>query len=166
MYFVQGEIKGVVYCPNPRVAAVNTVKTILEIGGQKLNTPPDSLDGLIVVETVRHHLDVLVSHWYDQRAVTPFDDFIQEVLDGQNIVFGPNKLYGRYPTNYILRYETLDYEWDNMCVNAGIRESKIKRTLSSRPKNIKWETLFSYRLRRTVCERYKDEMERLGYGVH
>jgi len=164
LYFVRGENKGVVYCPNPRVAGVNTIRTILELGGQKLDVIPDGK--LLIVETVRHHLDVLVSHWYSNDAKTPFNDFVKEILDGKNEVFGPQTLYGRHPTNYILRYETLDYEWDNLCVNAGLRPCKITRTLSARPKNIKWQNLFSYHMRVAVCNRYKDEMERLGYGVH
>lgn len=167
-YHIEGEKKHVVYCANPRTGSTALASTLMNMGaqqenghhGQPLSVPPDAL----VVETVRHHCDVLVSYWYQKASAHQFEDFVDMVLAGEVAWLNPNAFYDKFDTNYILRYETLQYEFDNLCLNAGLPETKLLVKPSKRPRNMKWGTMFPTRLLNKVFDRYGEELERLGYG--
>ena len=124
-------------------------------------------DNALIVETVRHHCDVIVSWWMWRNSTACFAKFVRLILDGHHPALRPDAFYNHFPmSNYILRYETLEFEWETLCCNAGLEYRKLIVKPSKRPKELKWQDIFPYNLRNEVCERYKDEMERLGYGSH
>lgn len=169
-YSIQGSEHPVVFCANPRTGSTALANTLLSMGavkeGEHHDPPTEVREGTLVVETVRHHCDVFVSWWFWRNSSISFPKFVRMVMDGQHPMLRPNQLYGRFDSNYILRYETLDFEWETLCVSAGLDHQKIERsTNTKRPKNIKWDLLFPFDLRRQVYKMYGEEMERLGYGT-
>lgn len=168
-YQIAGEKYPVVFCMNPRTASTAMRDTLLEMGaeedGQHHDPPSHIPEGALVVQTVRHHCDVIVSYWMWRVSGTPFPKFVSGILNGQHRWLRPDGFYNRFKTNYILRYDTIDYEWENLLLNAGLPEVKLKRgTNTKRPRGIKWNTLFTPDLYDKVAARYKDEMELYGYG--
>lgn len=170
-YIIEGEKHPVIYCANYRVASSAVRDTILEMGGRKMrpgaqhHDPPEELPkGALIVETVRDHLDVIESMWYFHDLPvhdTPWGEYVEKVLEGKHEYLTAEKMYGRFPTNYILRYETLDFEWKTLCVNAGLEETPLRTT----PRTLKGAELWTYKLRKQVHDCYAEEREELGYGI-
>jgi len=169
-YFIQGKDYPVVYCCNYRVGSTAVGTTILEMGGNKIgehHDPPVLTQwDTLIVESVRHHCDVLVSWWYWRCSSTPFEEFIKNVLDGKHSFLKPVTLYSKFNSNYILRYESLENEWATLCNTAGLEFRPLIRSKSKRPKGIKWQSLYTPKIKSMIVDSYKDEMEKLGYGIN
>lgn len=167
-YLIYGEEYPVVFLANVRTGSTAVRNALLEAGaeqqGEHHSSPNKVPDCSLIVQTVRHHCDVLVSYWYSKSSGNKFDDFVELVLDGQHPILRPTGFYSHWSTNYILRYETLDYEWENLCLCAGIPYVPLQRTKTKRPKNINWKLMFKPRLYDKVAARYQKEMELYGYG--
>lgn len=169
-YLIYGEKYPVVFLANPRTGSTSIREALLEHGaeqhGQHHSTPDMIPKDALVVQTVRHHCDVLVSYWYKSASGHPFHKFVNMVLDGHHRWLRADGFYSRWGDipNYILRYDTLDYEWANLCLCAGLPDIKLQRTHTKRPVGIKWNLLFTPDLYDKVATRYKDEMELYGYG--
>lgn len=172
-YFIQGKEYQVVFLANPRTGSTAIRQVLLENGaghyGGHHSTPKseDVQDNALVVQTVRHHCDILVSYWYKAQRSVPFDEFVDSVLDGDNGWLSSKNFYSTWEVapNYVLRYENLDFEFANLCGIAGLPDMKIPRTSSRRPKNVTWQSMFTTGLRDKVFERYGTEMEKYGYGL-
>lgn len=169
-YFIQGAEYPVIFLANPRTASTSIGEALLSMGAQlegNHHAPPAEIpEGTILAQTIRHHCDVLVSFWYKGGRGIPLDKYVQMVLDGGHRYLGPDNFYSHWSCepNFILRYETLDYEWQNFCLITGLPEVPLVQTPTNRPPNIKWQSLFAPRLLNAVLERYREEMEELGYG--
>lgn len=169
-YTIQGSKHPVVFCANPRTGSTATANTLLSMGATKQgehHDPPETLEPeTLVVETVRHHCDVFVSWWFWRNSSMAFPKFVRTIMNNEHGLLRAKRLYGRFDSNYILRYETLDFEWQVLCENAGLEQTKIERSSNTkRPKNIKWQTLFPFSLKKEVYDMYGEEMEELGYGT-
>ena len=169
-YLIEGGKCRVVFFANPRTGSTAISNVLLENGGKKYGDHHACLDwkprDTLFFHTVRHHCDVLVSYWYKSQAGVPFDRFVNTVLDGKNGWLKPNGFYCNWSVqpNFVLRYENLDFEFANLCGIAGLPQMKIPRTPTRRPEGTKWQPLFTTELRDKVFDRYKDEMEKYGYG--
>ncbi len=181
-YLIHGTKHPVVYCANYRTGSTAMAMTLLEMGAENLGKHHDPPvveaqegnclvkkipDNALIVEAVRHHCDVIVSWWMSKATMSCLPKFIRMVLDGCHPALSAIAFYNRFPmSNYILRYETLEFEWETLCCNAGLEYRPLLVKPSKRPKDVKWQNVFPHTLRHEVCERYKDEMERLGYGCY
>lgn len=172
-YTIEGTRHRVVYCANYRVGSTATAATLTAMGAERLYhhhalpEPTDINRNTLVVQTVRHHCDVIVSYWYKKARGHEFPDFVNLVLDGQHPTLRADAFFDRYPmANYILRYENLQFEFDTLCLNAGLPETEIHRSPSHRPPELKWQDMFTQEMKRKMRDRYGEEMERLGYGCN
>lgn len=167
-YLIQGKKHPLIYCANYRVGSTSTQATLMEMGASKLGQhhhPPGDVPGdAVVAETVRHHCDVIVSWWCWRNSTTPFPKFVNMVLEGKHSALDPYAFYGKFPTNYIMRYESLSIDWPMLCHYVGLDFKRLKPTPTKRPNDLNWRSVFPHHLKEKVCERYKDEMERFGYG--
>lgn len=171
-YLIHGEKHPVIFLANYRTASTSIAKAIMDAGGEQLGshhdpvTPEQIPDNALVVHTVRHHCDVLVSYWYKKASQTPFPEFVKRVVDGHHLYFRPEGFYNHWPVkpNYVLRYETLKFEWEVLCLNAGLPNRTLVHSNSKRPQSIKWQLLFTPTLFDLVSKQYKQEMEEYGYG--
>ena len=171
-YLIEGTKHRVIYCANYRVGSTATAEVLMEMGATKIGEHHDrpQLSDLtpdtIVVETVRHHCDVMVSWWFWRNSRIPLTKLVRYVLDGHHGALQPDAFYNRYVSNYSLRYETLDFEWEVLCLNAGLEHKSLPRKETKRTDGVTWQSLFPYELCEEVGERYKDEMERLGFSTN
>lgn len=170
-YIIEGTEYPVVYIANYRVGSTATAATLMDMGARQVNHHhglPD-LDDLIpsalIVQTVRHHCDALVSYWFKLGQRWPLEDLVKRVLNGDDEFFKPTGFYNRYPCNYVLRYETLQYEFDNLCLNAGLPITKLKVDPSKRPPNKAWQEVMFYHLAERVYKAFKEEMDFCGYSI-
>lgn len=168
-YLINGTKFPVVFLANPRTGSTSIRNAILGHGGKQIDEHHDCPEfipaGHLLVHTVRHHCDVLVSYWYKAQRSVPFNDFVDSVLDGQNGWLWPNDFYNHWDhqPNYLLRYETLDHGWTELCLFAGLPDIKLERTKTKRPLDRTWQSLFTKELYEKVVNRYKEEMERYSY---
>lgn len=170
-YFIQGEHFPVVYCANKRVGSTAISNTLQELGAEKITQDHhDGLNGFavpsnsLIVETVRHHCDVIVSFWYKSQQGRTLEDFVELILDGKYEHLDPEGFYNKFGSNYIMRYESIQHEFDNLCITAGLPVTELLVTKSNRPKGLTWDKVMGQHLVDKVCKRYKHEMELYGYG--
>lgn len=170
-YLIEGENHPVVYCSNYRVGSTATADTLTSMGAVQLERHHKLPDGLpenaMVVQTVRNHFDVIASFYYkDDYLCGDFEDYVYMILDGEHPYLEPDAFYKRFGEwDYILSYNTLQLEFDTMCMYAGLPCTEIKRSKTRRPASKRWQDLFTTSLRDKVAERYGEELERIGYGV-
>ncbi len=168
-YLIEGHKCPVVFLANPRTGSTSISNALMEMGASKQgkhHSPASEIPFYsLVVHTVRHPCDLFVSMWYKSHTGTPFSEYIDEVINGSVCWFHPN-LFNKWPDkpNYVLRYETLQYEFEVLCYAAGLSPVKLKRTPSRRPSGIKWQNMFSGKLFDKVYKRFQEEMEEYGYG--
>ena len=171
-YLIEGTKHRVIYCANYRVGSTATAEALMEMGATKIGEHHDRpqlsdiTSDTIVVETVRHHCDVMVSWWFWRNSRIPLTKMVRYVLDGHHGALRPDSFYNRYVSNYLLQYETLDFEWEVLCLNAGLKPKPLPRKETKRTDGVTWQSLFPYELREEVGERYGDEMERLGFNMN
>jgi hypothetical protein len=160
-YKIEGPKGTLVYCANYRTGSKSTGKTILEMGGTLVGShhSPLASDGL-VVETVRHHCDVIVSWWYKIGRRKTIEAFIEEILDGTNPFLDSHSFYNKFPSNYVIRYPALEVEFQCAMNLVGLEPPKIHRT-KPRPDS-KWQRVIPGTLQTKVLDRYEHEIERLG----
>jgi hypothetical protein len=170
-YLIEGKNHRVIYCANYRVGSGATAEALMEMGATKLgehHDPPEPwyvTPDTIVVETVRHHCDVMVSWWFWRNSRISLTKLVRYVLDGHHGALQSDAFYNRYDSNYLLQYATLDFEWEVLCLNAGIEHRPLPVKETKRTDGVKWESLVPYELREEVEERYGDEMARLGFST-
>lgn len=171
-YIFEGKNHVLVYLANYRVGSVATANTILNMGGTQHNAHHGLLDVIpndaVVVQTVRNHFDVLISFWCKDGCKISFDDYVQIVLDGNHEYLQPDAFYERYGEwNYIMQYDTLQHEWDQICLLCGIPQIGLDPNpkKKARPKTRTIKSLFDSHLTSIVTKRYGKELERIGYGV-
>ena len=171
-YFIQGEKRPVIFLANYRTASTSTAKALLDNGAEQWGQHHDPVsadqipENALVVHTVRHHCDVLVSYWYKKASQMAFKDFVEKVLQGCHLYLKPSGFYNHWPVkpNYVLRFETLKLEWETLCLSAGLPDIKLEGSNSKRPQAINWQLLFTPTLFDKVFEIFKTEMEEYGYG--
>lgn len=167
-YHIEGSNRPVVYCANPRTGSTATGVTILNMGGYsdgQHHCPPVQVpENAIVAQTIRHHCDVIVSFWYKGGAGVPLEEYVDLILSGGHHYLGAHAFYKTFDAPYLLRYETLQFEFDTLCEIAGIKCTTLTVAPTKRPKGMKWRNLFTTNLFNKVYSRYAEEMETLGYG--
>ncbi len=173
-YLIEGENHPVVYCSNYRTASVSTAMTLLDMGAIQIgdpkkshHAPPCNLpENTIVVQTVRNHFDVIASFYYKDKEPCDFEDYVNVILDNEHPFLDPYAFYSRFGKwDYILNYNTLQFEFDTLCLAAGLPCTQIKKARTTRSPRHRWQDLFTTSLRDKVAERYGEELEKIGYGV-
>jgi hypothetical protein len=170
-YFIQGSRHPVVFLANPRTgsnAVANALQTMGGVAiGEHHEEPDDYPDDALIVHTVRNHLDVLISYWIRKAKGYTFPEFIDIVISGEHPRFPPLMLYNNWNVkpNFILKYETLDYEFSNLCVCAGLPDIQLVRSKNSvRAPEQTIENMFTSDLMKKIINYYGTEMGELGYG--
>lgn len=171
-YLLEGTKHRIIYCANYRVGSTATAEALMEMGARKLGNhhdppePDDVTPDTVIVETVRHHCDVMVSWWFWRNSRIPFPKFVRYVLDGYHGALRSDAFYSRFDSNYILQYKSLEFGWEILCLNAGIEYKPLPVKPTKRTDGVTWQTLFPYDLRGEVCERYVDEMQKFGFSMN
>ena len=99
-YLIHGKKHAVVYLANYRVGSTATAKAILDMGGMKIGDHHQGIPVLVhkdvlVVETVRHHCDVMVSWWFWRNSRMAFPKFVRLILDGHHGYNGGHRQHDR-----------------------------------------------------------------------
>ena len=169
-YLIQGEHYPVVFLANPRTGSTAIAKTLMAMGAEKIgehhDEPDEYPEDALIVHTVRNHLDAIISYWAKRASGHKFADFIDIIVSGKQPYFPPVMLYGwSVKPNFPLKYETLEYEFANLCVCAGLPEVELERTENTaRSQDMSIENMFTGDLMRKITNYYGAEMEELGYG--
>lgn len=170
-YLIEGEHKVLVYCANYRVGSVATGNTLINMGaiqqGGHHGTPDVLPPGSVVAQTVRSHFDVIVSFWFkdNHHCLT---EYVEMILDGHHRFLRPDGFYSRFPWDFVMMYNTLQHEFDQLCLYVGLPQTTLDagpRNKSTKPTEVKAESLFSDRLKQKVIDRYGHELEKIGYGI-
>ena len=171
-YLAFGEHHTIVFLANPRTASTTIGEVLVGLGGWQQGGHHDDAqvipENALIVQTVRHHCDVLASYWFKGQQGVSLETFVETVLTGQHGWFRDTGFYNHWDCepNYTLRYETLDKDWFNLCSYAGLYHIRLPRTRTHRPLNLTWQELFPVSLRDKVMTHYKTEMEEYGYGCN
>lgn len=167
-YIIEGTDYPVVYIANYRVGSTATAATLLDMGAEQVNhhhgLPTQVPEGSLVVQTVRHHCDVITSLWYKMGQRIPIKDLVNSILNDENEYLKGSGFYNRFDCNYVMRYEILQYEFDILCLTAGLPETTLKHKPSQRPASARWKDVIDARTAEQIYSHYKTEMDHYGYG--
>lgn len=170
-YIIEGTEYPVIYIANYRVGSTATAATLMDMGARQVNHHhglPSLEDAYIpsalTVQTVRHHADVITSLWFKQGMRCEIEELIDNILAGENDYLRPHTFYDRYPCNFPLRYENLQFEFDNLCVIAGLPETTLKVKPSQRPAKHDWREVINNVQAERIYSHYQKEMDHYGYG--
>jgi hypothetical protein len=169
-YVIYGENCPIVFLANPRTGSTSIRNAIIQYGaeqqGQHHDPPTDIPKGAKVIQTIRHHCDVLVSFWYKAQRGNTLEQFIFKVIDGKYRWLRSEGFYNHWPVHIDvnMNYETLSSDWSKVCDMAGLPNIQLIPTYSKRPKKIHWSLLFTPELYNRVYDHYKEEMEKYNYG--
>ena len=138
------------------------------MGAEQINNhhglPNETPEGALVVQSVRHHCDVIASMWYKIGQRIPMQDLIHSILQGNDRYLRRSGFYNRYPCNYVLRFETLQHEFDVLCMTAGLPQTLLKNDPSPRPDNSPWQEVINSAQAHEIYSHYQEEMDHYGYG--
>jgi len=123
----------------------------------------------VIVSTVRNHFDAVVS-WFTSTHRGPLSlrqYWEQHVKDQDHEYLKPHQLYWRYRplSNRILRYESLQQDWDKVLESIGLPPTKIEHVNNPQAwrYGAKYRDLISPDLRFEIQAYYSEEMAELGY---
>lgn len=166
-YVIEGTKYPVVYIANYRVGSTAMAATLLDLGATQINhhhgLPSKDIPNALYVQTVRNHFDVFVSMWYKIGQRCSLQELIDRVLSGGDPYLKSDGFYNRFPCNYVLRYETLQHEFDVLCINAGLPVRKLKHDPSPRPQDAIYESILTCSQKKQIYNHYKTEMDFYGY---
>ena len=161
-YLIEGKNCPMIFCANYQTSSNPLAKTLMSMGAIRIGShhdPPKNIPiGAVVVQTVRNHFDVIVSFYYKDKQSCSFEDYVDTILEGDHLHLKPDGFYKRFGKwDYILTYNTLQFEFDILCMVVGLPCTKI----DLRPANKRWQDLFAHDLQQKVVERYSEELKRI-----
>lgn len=154
---IQGSRKRVIFQPTSFAAGDVVTNTLLSMGGERISilVPPKKDD--FAVEVVREHGEALVSAWLEQEPDMEFSAFIDQMTKRFR-----GRLYSYSMPNYYLRYEILQYEFDLLCLIAGLPETQL---IGFNPVKVSWRKYVTQPIYNKIQSAFGQEMEFLGYGT-
>jgi hypothetical protein len=175
-----------IYLAHPRTASNATADALLRIGFRKQDNPsdhhsqlhdhgkgsiitPDNRSEWLVFTTVRNHWDTVVSWAFKRyKSCDPpgWDAEDIEKLLAPNPWVKEHTLYHLHldDADVILRYETLRQDLQKVLGGSGIRMPRLfKKNVSERRRGRKYHDLFTPEGVEYVGQRFKVEIDRLGY---
>lgn len=157
---LSGAHKRIVFHPSPFAAGDVMVNTLLKMGGHKVSlfAFSDKCTDHLRVEVVCNHRAALVSQWLATDPHEPFSTYLESVVQEYGRY---GRLYGYSMPNYYLKYETLQFEFDVLCVNAGLPQTEL---VGFKPTKIDRSDCISGLVEQRIQSVFGDEMEFLGYG--
>jgi hypothetical protein len=170
MYVIEGTNYPVIYIANYRVGSSATAATLLNMGARQINHHhglPDTenlIEGALIVQGVRHHCDVVVSNYFTKAPTEKIDEYVRMICRGGHEYLRPPKLYDRYPCNYVLRFETLQFEFDMLCEIVGLPQTVLLVDPSRRPENTNWQDVLYRHMIDQIYDVFGEEMDFFGYG--
>ena len=116
------------------------------------------------VSTVRNPFDLLVSWWLiigERQGYSNFGDFITNCRDP--FMVRREKLFYFLETDYILRFENLEEDLNNVLRKHRIRTIKLPHYNATEDKK-HFTQYYNDVTRSLVIARFSAEIERFGYG--
>lgn len=156
--------KSLIFCANPRTGSTAVAKALRDMGATIIDghhRPPRYIpSGAIVCQTVRSHWDVLNSLWFRGRPTGKFEHFIEAVCAGR-YELATVPMYQFKGITFNMRYETLQADFTQVCVSAGLNPPQlpVTPTRTSQPAS---ETFKDSGLIRLVQKTYDNEMYKFG----
>jgi len=164
-YEIQGERCPLIYVPN-RYTGSGFIASALQMMGARPVTGWTPSKDYIIAQNIRHHCDVIVEAWFQEEIQGDFPEYVRTVLAGEHMYLNPKTFYSHVPTNYFLRYNTLQFDLDVMLIEAGLPPIQLPAKPEPRPRELQWWYFFPYNLKMTMWERYHVEMKYLGFEMN
>tara|TARA_Y100000593_G_scaffold94310_1_gene192820 strand:+ start:3106 stop:3654 length:549 start_codon:yes stop_codon:yes gene_type:complete len=171
-----------IYLAHPRTASKATCVTLGQIDSaftepvhhRRLFDLEYEREGELVVTTVRHHADALVSWWKNHgqknhgygEDLDEFTRFLREFPDSEIwIKPSTNRLWDLHTPwcNAVMRYEDVQTELDWVLEKVGLLPMQLLRVNQTRGKD-DWRNYYNAERERIVADVYGDEMREFGYS--
>jgi hypothetical protein len=162
-----------VYLANPRTGSTSTAKALQDIGFRLEGTHHSGgkvPSGYRTFGVVRNHWDTCVSWVYavpivQYHLLKVNQESIEHVLDKlDNPYVTENIMWGLHNLDITLRYEDLPWALNDVLEVWGLPAVKLPReNVSEARKCSHYRTFYDHETREYVNNRFKDEIERLGY---
>ncbi len=124
--------KQVVFIGHPRTASSAMATALLSLGfiqeGSQNDLNPElCLEDWTVFAVIRDPYDLIVSWYYNQiHDGTPFAEWLEDFLaDPHNYVNGPGMFFGLEYCTHILRYESLQDDFDTLLAGVGLAQTDL-----------------------------------------
>ena len=153
------------YLAMPRTASKATRDALMKIGFEQRGShhtieeihPDDA-----VITTVRNHWDWFVSFWFLNQQPTKFHKFVRTTINHSEWI-RRGELYWQYAplATHLLRYETLQRDFNNMASLCGLPLTWLQQNGPKKPRA--YQTFYRHETRVLVHQTFKDEIDHYGY---
>lgn len=162
--------KKMCFIAHPRTASVATSQTLLGLGFEKMMSHHEFNIKLLnsswtVFSTVRNPFDLLVSWYWNKKRDRPFQDWLPIFLQTSNQYLDQGLFFGYLYSTRILRYETLQDNFNQVMVESGFPPTTIIRAnVSERPAQPLRE-YYDYKLVNLMFAHFNYEIHEHHYGA-
>lgn len=167
--------KRLVWLANPKTASQSTADALVnQAGFERASrnhhdglTKPADKGQYVVATTVRNHFDAVVSWWFHYNQQRPLDaEFIDHIYKSAYFpIF--DQFWGLHApaSQVILKYERLDEDLNDWLHTHGLPTVELPHMGVSKPRRGMPAKLFiDKQTAKYIRDRFRDEMERYGYG--
>jgi len=166
--YIHKEAK-LVFLANPRTGSTSVAKALMEIGFEQDGTHHSArdIDGYTTFAVVRNHWDAAVS-WVFGKHLGEYKDLdftvetFEFALDNEYVT--EHEMWGYHKPDLLVRYEFLELDLDIVLHTLGLEAVKLPKENVSKARNGQnYRKLCIDETREYIYNRFKDEIERLGY---
>ena len=154
----------IVYIAHPRTASSATSHVLLK-NGFEIVTGHHHVDPELippeyrVMMTVRNPFDVLVSWYYNQkREQKSFTEWLPVFLNASVPLLDDGLFFGQKYATHVMRYETLQDDFDDVCHSLGLSKMTIPfRNVSKQREGHQFMGHYNFRTAMMVTERFHQD---------
>jgi hypothetical protein len=165
------------FIAHPKTASSATQRVLIELGATQSGTHHSVEDSLcqrildaggLIASVVRNPFDLLVSwyfHYLQRTKLPPFEQWLPEQLSNPNQYIRRGLFYGLHQTNRILRYETLQDDFDRVLTEVGLEPVTIGRfNVSHKREGRHYREMYTFELIHLVQHHFGHVIQELGYS--
>jgi len=149
-----------IYLANPRTGSTATATALMGIGFEKVGRHHEAVKvgkGWVSFGVVRNHWDAALS-WVLAHNYPMTVESLRKALDNEYV--SENKMWGYHSPDFLLRYEKLEQELNDFL----FAPVKLPReNVSTNRKGRHYREFYDAETRCYIWDRFKDEIEALGY---
>ncbi len=178
MYVIEDKNFG--YIAHPKTASSATSRAVRDtLGAKPKGNHHDAKEewcrpildsGGIIMATIRNPYDLMVSWYFHYAArrpgtlMEPFKEWLPTQIENPNDYMKRGLFFGLRWANRIVRFEHLQEDFDNVCVQIGLKYAIIEPfNISLKREGRTYQEMYDADLRELIQQNFATELDQGGY---
>jgi len=152
-----------IFLANPRTASTSVAKALMEIGFERKGTHHSGghRDGFLRFATTRNHWDAALS-WVLAHNFPMSIDSLERAMNNEYI--SENEMWSFHDPEVVIYYESIEDELGCILSTVGLPTVKLPwENVSANRKGRHYREFYTDETRDYIYNRFREEIERLGY---